>query len=86
MTANPHKQNNDGRERLDFYLPRREEQVLSAAARGLTVSETAAQLHISPETVKTYRKRARWLFAARTITHAVYLAERAGLLPHTTDE
>ena len=35
----------------------REQQVLDAAARGLTVRATSAELFLSMDTVKTYRRR-----------------------------
>jgi DNA-binding CsgD family transcriptional regulator len=54
--------------------------VLGAAAEGLTHKETAVKLHISPETVKVYRKEAILICNARNTTHAVALSIRAGLL------
>ena len=53
--------------------PNRERQVLDAAARGLSIGETGAELHLSPDTVRTYRKRILRRYDARNITHAVAL-------------
>lgn len=51
----------------------RERAVLETAARGLTVEEAAAELFLSPETVRTYRKRVLQRTGARNMTHAVAL-------------
>lgn len=62
------------------YLPRRERQVLQAAARGLTAAETAAELGVGYETVRSYRRRAMVFTGARSVTQAVAVAAQAGLI------
>ena len=61
-------------------LTGRELEVLEAAARGLTAAETAAELYLSFETVKSYRKRCAAKLGARTLAHSVALGLRRGLL------
>ena len=51
----------------------RELQVLDAAARGLTVSSTGAELFLSVNTVKTYRRRVLRRTGARNMAQAVAL-------------
>lgn len=58
----------------------RETEVLAGAANGETAAETGARLYLSPETVKSYRKRVIAKLGARNGTHAVALAIRSGLL------
>lgn len=58
----------------------RQREVLSAAARGLGVHETGAELFLAPDTVKSYRRQALKALHARNITHAVAVAMAAGLL------
>jgi len=62
-------------------LTEREAEVLAAAANGDTAAETGARLHLSSETVRSYRKRIIAKLGARNGTHAVALALRGGLLP-----
>ena len=61
-------------------LTEREVQILSAAARGLSVSTTGRELFLSPNTVKTYRRTAFRRLGARNVTEAVALAQASGLL------
>lgn len=61
-------------------LSTRELQVLERAARGETSEETAAALHLSPETVKSYRKNTIAKLGARNLHHAIALAIRHGQL------
>ncbi len=51
----------------------RERAVLETAARGLTVEEAGAELFLSPETVRSYRKRVLQRTGARNMTQAVAL-------------
>src|SRR5271154_2698837 len=59
--------------------PKREEQVLVLAARGLTDKEIAVKLGISPDTVGTYWRRilAKYQAASRTEVVAKYASERS---------
>jgi DNA-binding CsgD family transcriptional regulator len=61
-------------------LNAREREVLAGAAEGETAAQTGARLYLSPETVKSYRKRIIAKLGARNGTHAVALALRAGKL------
>ena len=61
-------------------LNEREAAVLEGAAAGETAAQTGARLYLSPETVKSYRKRIIAKLGARNGTHAVALALRSGLL------
>lgn len=58
----------------------RETEILAGAANGETAAQTGARLYLSPETVKSYRKRVIAKLGARNGTHAVALALRSGLL------
>ena len=58
----------------------REREILAGAAEGETAAQTGARLYLSPETVKSYRKRIIAKLGARNGTHAVALALRAGKL------
>ena len=62
-------------------LTDRETEILVGAAEGETAAQTGARLYLSPETVKSYRKRIIAKLGARTGTHAVALALRTGKLP-----
>jgi DNA-binding CsgD family transcriptional regulator len=59
--------------------PKREEQVLVLAAKGLTDKEIAIKLGISPDTVGTYWRRilAKYQAASRTEVVAKYASERS---------
>lgn len=61
-------------------LSRRELAVLQNCALGMKSDAIAAAEGISPHTVKDYLERARIKLNARTLTHAVALAMRAGLI------
>jgi DNA-binding CsgD family transcriptional regulator len=65
---------------LPFGLTQTELTVLQAAARGLTVPETARHLKKGSETVKTQRNRIILKIGARNITHAVCIAAEHGLV------
>lgn len=54
--------------------------VLECGSRGLTVKMTALTLGISPETVRTELKQARYLLKAKTTSHAIAEALRQGLI------
>jgi DNA-binding CsgD family transcriptional regulator len=64
----------------DIYWTQAERRIVVAAANGLTIPETARLFFISPETVKTQRKRLQRRWDARTITHLVAIAFRSCLL------
>jgi DNA-binding CsgD family transcriptional regulator len=70
----------DGDAVLPFGLTHTELTVLQAAARGLTVPETARHLSKGAETVKTQRNRIILKIGARNITHAVCIAAERGLV------
>lgn len=55
-------------------------EVLRAAARGLTVVETADALGKGAETVKSQRNRIVLKLGARNMTHAVCMAAERGLV------
>ena len=61
-------------------LTRRQLQVLELASRGHTVQETAVELGIGAETVKTHRKRVLQELGARTTHEAVARAFHTYLL------
>lgn len=61
-------------------LSAREREVLTAAARGMSVVETGRALYLSPDTVKTYRRHINRHLGARNMTQAVALAITSGLL------
>lgn len=61
-------------------LSSREIETLIWAARGKTAVETGAEMFLSPETVKGYRKRANAKLSADSITHALAVALRDGIV------
>jgi DNA-binding CsgD family transcriptional regulator len=61
-------------------LTPRERDCLSCAARGLTYSETAAELGISAKTVEHYLAVARHKLGAFSTTQAVGIALRSGFV------
>lgn len=58
----------------------REQEILSLLASGMTTKEIAGALFISPETVRTYVRRAMEKLEARTRTQAVAIAVRRSLI------
>ena len=62
-------------------LSPRERQVLALLAEGCTNRHVANQLYLSEETVKSHVRSAMFKLEARTRTHAVVLALRAGIIP-----
>jgi DNA-binding NarL/FixJ family response regulator len=62
-------------------LSAREQDILSLLASGMTTKEIAGALFISPETVRTYVRRAIEKLDARTRTQAVAIAVRRLLIP-----
>ncbi|GIJ43690.1 DNA-binding response regulator [Virgisporangium aliadipatigenens] len=68
----------DGRAAL---LAPRESEVLALIARGMTNAEIAAELTLSPETVKTYVSRILTKLDLRDRVHAVVWAFRNGIAP-----
>jgi DNA-binding NarL/FixJ family response regulator len=67
------------RDRLQVLAPR-ELEVLLLISKGLSNAEIAAELFISPETVKTYVSRIFTKLEVRDRVQAVILAYRAGLV------
>jgi DNA-binding NarL/FixJ family response regulator len=65
---------------MDIKLTSREEEVLTLAAIGCSVSKTAKLLEISPSTVKAHRGSALMALLAEDTTHAIGEAFRLGLL------
>jgi DNA-binding NarL/FixJ family response regulator len=65
---------------IPFGLTTAELSVLQAAAQGLTVPETALQLHKGAETVKSQRNRIILKIGARNMTHAVCIAAEHGVV------
>jgi DNA-binding NarL/FixJ family response regulator len=69
---------------LDTYsgeiLTEAELAVLECAADGLTVDETAAERDRASETVKSQRRLILAKLGARSMTHAVAIALREGLI------
>jgi DNA-binding CsgD family transcriptional regulator len=61
-------------------LTAREVEVLLWAARGKTAEETAAEIFIATETVRSYRKRVSAKLSADSLAHAVALALRDGIV------
>jgi DNA-binding CsgD family transcriptional regulator len=62
-------------------LSEREREVLACAASGLTMEETAAELYLSLETVKGYRRRIIAKLKANNISHAVAIGFASRILP-----
>jgi two-component system nitrate/nitrite response regulator NarL len=68
------------RARGTVHLSGRERELLELAARGLTTSEIARQLHLSPNTVKTYWQRLYEKLGASDRASAMAEAIRRGLV------
>jgi DNA-binding NarL/FixJ family response regulator len=62
-------------------LSARETDILGLLASGMTTREIAGALFISPETVRTYVRRAMEKLEAQTRTQAVAIAVRRSLIP-----
>jgi DNA-binding NarL/FixJ family response regulator len=62
-------------------LSAREQDILSLLASGMTTRAIAGALFISPETVRTYVRRAMEKLDAQTRTQAVAIAVRRSLIP-----
>lgn len=65
----------DARTRPGVALTDRERQVLGLLSQGLTGSEVAARLFLSPATVRTHIQNAMRKLGARTRVHAIALAQ-----------
>lgn len=63
-----------------FFLSKRQREVLTYAAQGLTDRATARQLALSPRTVRAYLQQARRTLGAVNTTHAVAIAVGHGLI------
>ncbi len=62
-------------------LTQRERQCLAWASRGKTMEETAMILNVTSRAIKFHLDNARRNLGASTVTHAVAIAVRGGLLP-----
>jgi DNA-binding CsgD family transcriptional regulator len=62
-------------------LSRREHEVLTRAAEGKTVEETASELYLAVDTIKGYRRRVIAKLRANNIPHAVAIGFQEGILP-----
>jgi two-component system, NarL family, response regulator NreC len=69
--------------RLDPYdmLTSREREVLHMAAQGMTSSQTAGRLCISPRTVEVHRARVMQKLGLRNRTELIHFAIRQGIIP-----
>ncbi|MHC5353405.1 response regulator [Myroides sp. LJL115] len=61
-------------------LTRREKEILLEAAQGLTTSEMAEKLFISPHTVESHRKNLIEKFGTKNLSSAIKLATEYGLI------
>ena len=66
--------------RMTGVLTRRQRDVLSAAAQGLTAQEIAVRMGLGYNTVKHHIVAARAALGAHSTAHAVALAIRTGLI------
>lgn len=71
----------DERKREDLGITRRELEVLSLIAQGLSNREIADKLFVSENTVKTHSSRVFDKLGAKRRTQAVQLGKELGLLP-----
>jgi DNA-binding CsgD family transcriptional regulator len=62
-------------------LSHREREVLTRAAAGMTVEETASELFLAIDTIKGYRRRVIAKLRANNISHAVAIGFQEGILP-----
>jgi DNA-binding NarL/FixJ family response regulator len=69
--------------RLDPYdmLTSREREVLHMAAQGMTSSQSAGRLCISPRTVEVHRARVMQKLGLRNRTELIHFAIRQGIIP-----
>lgn len=58
----------------------REVEVLEGAALGETAGQTGTRLFLSPETIRSHRKRVSAKLGTRNVTRAVVVAIATGLL------
>ncbi|MFH9968917.1 response regulator [Streptomyces mirabilis] len=79
----PAESSRPARQDVVHALTPRELEVLRQMAQGLSNAEIAAQLYITPETVKTYVSRILAKLALRDRVQAVVLAYRVGLASGT---
>lgn len=64
----------------DQRLSARELQVLRCAAQGMRVMETAKELILAVETIKTYRVHILVKLGAKNMTEAIHLGRELGLI------
>lgn len=74
-----HKKEKDGLHSVP-KLTRREKEVLTEAASGLTTSQIAEKLFISPHTVESHRKNLLEKFDAKNVSSVIKLAIEYGLI------
>ena len=63
-------------------LTRREKEILTEASTGLTTTQIAEKLFISPHTVESHRKNIIEKFGAKNLSSAIKLATEYGLILH----
>src|SRR6478609_3791309 len=61
-------------------LSKREREIMDLLAQGLTGEQVAAQLFLSPETIKTHIRNAMQKLEANTRVHAIAIALREGFI------
>ena len=61
-------------------LSKREREIMDLLAKGLTGEQVAAQLVLSPETIKTHIRNAMNKLEANTRVHAIAIALREGFI------
>jgi DNA-binding NarL/FixJ family response regulator len=70
----------EGRPAFLGHLTNREREVLRLITRGLTNKEVALELHLSPETVRSYRKSLMAKLGVRNVAGLTQAAIRGGLV------